>query len=185
MSRKTVALIVALVCLLVAAGMLPVLGQLSEQALRELKRRPLEGLGGVCVVVDDIQPLGARRLLDSAALQASAEQRLQAAGIQVLTPAEIAESPGSPCLRVKVYCTSTRDANDKELWACAMRVELKESVKLERRPGMVCTATTWDASGIRMGVSGPEMLAHMVNNVVVTKSVDEFANDYLAANPKE
>jgi len=66
--------------------------------------------------------------------------------------------------------------------AVNIQVEVRQYVMLYRNPKIWCSATTW-ING-RIIICGVNKLRSLVRETV-QDCVDEFINDYLAANPKE
>lgn len=129
----------------------------------------LVGLKGVYVSVSsiraEVEPLGAT----SGQIKTDTELRLRKAGVRVLTEKEIEETPGQPELHVNVtaYITSGR-------CIYSIGLGLTEMVTLAR--GIIAPGDIWTAGYVGTGIKG-------IQNTT-GKLVDQFINDYLAANPK-
>jgi len=139
----------------------------------------LQGLEGVYVWVGDIHPMAEKYGLRGRDLQTDTELQLRQYGIKVLTAKELASTPGVPFLRIEV---SVVIGGEGPFAATAIRVGLVESVLLLREPKRICLgACTWQR-GYMWRVASPRM-----NTIreYVKDFVNQFINDYLAANPKE
>lgn len=139
----------------------------------------LQGLEGVFVVVENIRPEVEKYGLTRKALQTDTELLLRQYGIKVLTREERLSTPGGPSLYINV------DVNIREegpVGAAAITVELFEEVLLLREPKRICyAATTWKRGGaVLVGWHRIKDIRESVKDLV-----NEFINDYLAANPKE
>lgn len=77
----------------------------GDRSLRA-KDLVLEGLGGVAVIVGEIDPELARAGLPEAGLRAHIEGKLRAGGVRVLTHAERMNTPGRPFLFLRVQHVS-------------------------------------------------------------------------------
>jgi hypothetical protein len=144
-------------------------------AAENLKQRPLRGLKGVYVAVENMDPQAERLGLSKAQILSDVELRLRKAGIRVLTQKERLETPGYPFLYVNL---SPFIMQDLPLVAYSIRVELQETVMLAR--GFVTPGKIWNAN--RLGTVGTGKIRELQGKV--DNMVEEFINDYLGANPK-
>ena len=142
------------------------------------ERESLAGLGGVYVLVEDMAPDVERNGLTRSTLQTDVEVKLRQAGIRVLTEAERAVAPGSPFLYLRV---ATMKSDGVGLYAVDIDLELNQEVRLTRNPAITSLARTWSAGGW-VGIIGSRNLSRVRDTV--RDAVDQFLNDYLAANPK-
>jgi len=137
----------------------------------------LQGLEGVEVLVESIEPEVEKYGLRRQALQTDTELQLRQYGIKVLTREESLSTPGGPVLYINVAVI----IQEKEPVAAAViTVQLRETVLLLREPTRICSAArTWQTGGMWTDWS------HRIENIreVVKDYVSEFINDYLAANP--
>jgi hypothetical protein len=106
----------------------------------DLATANLRGLGGVGVVVAEIEADLLKAGITDTQLRADTEQRLKTAGINVLTGKERLNSPGRPYVYVFVatQCDSQTDSCGVEA------VKLMERVSLERNPSILTYASTWN-----------------------------------------
>lgn len=139
----------------------------------------LQGLEGVSVLVEYILPEVEKYGLTRQALQTDTELQLRQYGIKVLTEEEMLSTPGMPCLYINV---NVQIGEEILLAAAAINVELREKVLLLRKPKRICySVSTWRKTGVRtVGLGRIKDLRGTVKDLV-----NEFINDYLAANPKD
>lgn len=144
----------------------------------------LEGLQGVHVLVfppDD--PEVERRGLREAEIQTDVELRLRKAGIKVLSLGETLKTAGQPVLYVIVHTAAGRGPTEG-LYAYNVNMQLMENVVLDRDPSMKVKAATWTFPEYvpgYVGMVGADKLR--ATRDYLNTVVDEFINDYLAANP--
>ncbi len=143
-----------------------------------LGQQPLVGLKGVYVMTtvespkpEEIELLG----LTKDQIQKDVELRLRKSGIKVLTNKEWATMPGTPSLMVSLSAFTYL-----ALCVYSIRVELFEAVTLVR--GGQTSASVWEA-GLSVGMVGTKSIRTVRENI--GDKIDEFINDYLAANPKK
>ncbi len=139
----------------------------------------LQGLEGVSVLVEYIEPEVEKYGLTRKDLQTDTELLLRQYGIKVLTFEERLSMPEMPLLYINVTAYIREEI---PVAAVAILVELHEDVLLLREPTRTCVgACTWQGGYVvRVGVNGIKDLREDVKDLV-----NEFINDYLAANPKE
>jgi hypothetical protein len=136
------------------------------------EQKALVGLKGVQVLVSKIDPQAEHLGLTRNQIQTDVELGLRKGGVKVLTVGDMSEAPGYPALWVFV------GTNIKQgLVSYSIRICLIELVTLGR--GFQTTGTIWNdsAGGVRT-INASEI------RKIVGDLVDEFINDYLAANPK-
>ena len=138
------------------------------------QRATLAGLTGVNVLVEGMNPDVERDGLARSTLQTDVELRLRQASIRVLTETEMLLAPGKPFLYLRVSSFKGREG----VYAVAISLELKQSVRLVRDPALTLMAATWQSIGA-IGLGGPSKARDTVRD-----EVDKFINAYLAANPK-
>lgn len=148
------------------------------EAASLLERATLAGLAGIHVRVQDLDLDAERQGLTKAALQTQVELTLRRAGIRVLTVAEWLAAPGVPRLDLHV---TTQPTQRGDLYAYSIDLRLRQDVTLLRDPAIRSEATTWFRGA--MGTVGPPSRLATWLRERVRDTVDEFINDYLAANP--
>jgi len=153
----------------------------------------LRGLTGVSVRVERLSEGAKQEGLDEGAIQTSAEQKLRQAGIAVLTPAQLAQAPGSPVLYIFInakrlfYPTGVtfdpagRPYNDPP-YVVMVTVALLQDAVSARDPSLrLHEVKTWDAGYLR-SLDPPAMKQAAVT---VGDLVDGFIADWKSANPKK
>jgi hypothetical protein len=141
-------------------------------------RDTLVGLPGVHVLVEEINPEAQKYGLTKQALQTDVELQLRRYGIKVISEEEMLRTKGMPYLYIRLNCV-IRDPSS----AISIEVKLEEIALLTTRyPVMACSnATTWEKCIVAIvGVLKIETVREDVRDLV-----NEFINDYLAANPKK
>lgn len=138
----------------------------------------LKGLQGVKVLVEAIKPEVEKYGLTEQQLQTDVELRLRQNGIKVLSEKEWLSAAGQPYIYVNVNIMKVENI---PLVTYGITLELKQNVSLERDPTKLCSASTWDRRGVMSaGLGKIENIRECVKGYV-----DNFINDYLAANPKD
>jgi hypothetical protein len=149
---------------------------LSVAQTRDQQRDSLQGLQGVEVVIESLRPDAETDGLSQEAIRTAVELILRSRGIRVLTRSESLRMPSAPYLYVKV---STYN-HSSDLYAYAVTVEVMQKVSLAQRPQQTMSATTWERGGV--GTTGHSNIRVVIDSV--ESKVKEFANDFLAANPR-
>lgn len=142
------------------------------------ERESLAGLGGVYVVVEEMEPDVEREGLARSTLRTDVEVKLRLAGIRVLTMIESALAPGSPYLYLRVTTERLRELGPFHAFEALL--EFRQQVTLERKSTIALYVPTWRTSWV--GAVGTKKLDWVRERV--RDQVDEFINDYLATNPK-
>lgn len=150
----------------------------AEEYFREKNRKTLARLQGVQVIVEDFKPEAEKYGFNRQQYQTDVELRLRQYGIKVLSQKERHQVSGMPMLYINVNPLIDEKMGDA---AVSYSVQLMEYVLLERNPSIRTFATTWDKSGTRLcGLKRLDGVRERVRDLV-----DQFINDYLAANPKD
>ncbi len=151
---------------------------LSYKGVGTGEKEVLQGLEGVLVIVEDMRPEAEKKGLTRQALQTDTELQLRQYGIKVLTPEECVSTPGGPYLYINVNVI----IGGEIYAAAAITVELREEVLLLREPKRTYYgASTWKTGHVEsLGLRRIKEIRGSVKD-----HVNEFINDYLAANPKE
>lgn len=152
---------------------------LSGRVVTADEKEVLQGLEGVFVVVECIKPEIEEYGLTKKALQTDTELQLRQYGIKVLTREELQSTPGGQNFYINVNVVKVEE---RPVAAVSISVELKEDVLLLREPKRICCcAATWRRGcAVLVGLIKIKDLREDVKDLV-----NEFINDYLAANPKE
>jgi hypothetical protein len=149
----------------------------ATAADNENTRRSLKGLKGINVLVEPVKAEVEQGGLTKTSIQTDVELKLRQAGITVLTEAESLAAPGSPYLYISVGTVGSGP-----LSAYATHVELAQSVRLDRDPGIwLAGATTWSVASV--GTVGRDNLREIRDDI--KDNVDQFINAYLSVNPKK
>jgi hypothetical protein len=136
----------------------------------------LTGLPGVRVVIGPIKPEVVKYGLTERAFQTDVELQLRRNGVKVLNAEEWIATPGQPYIWVEPLIVI-----DGQQYVVGINVELMQNVRLVTNPRFVLSACTWHRRSIG---SGGLLYIQSIRRQVKDK-IDEFLNDYLAANPKE
>ncbi len=140
-------------------------------------RDNLKGLRGVWVWVEYLDPELEERGVTQFQIQTLVELKLRQAGIRVLTEEERKKTPGDPFLSVRICGGKT---SDRLNYVLLIELRIVEKVIPERDKNKRVWALTWNSW--RLGSAGTQHLRSIYDNL--GDLVDEFMNDYLAANPK-
>ena len=165
MRYVVIAMLMALVCF-----------DLSMAQTRDQQRESLRGLQGVEVVIEDMRADAQADGLSQEAIRTAVEHILRSNGIRVLTQSESLKTPAAPYLYVKAATYN----HSSDLYAYAVTVEFMQKVSLVGRPHQMMSATTWEKGGV--GTTSPSNMRQVINSV--ESKVKEFANDFLAVNPR-
>ena len=136
-------------------------------------RATLQGIKGVFVSINNIEPEIENDGLAKSLIQTDVELKLRLSGLKVLSDKELLKTPGMPMLKVypQVFKSS------QKFYVYKINVELFQFVYLQRN-GQGILAPTWslDCLGISPDVG-------YIRNK--TKDyVDKFINAWLSVNPK-
>lgn len=146
---------------------------------KQVKRSTLRGLQGLELFVmgpkAEIEKYG----LTESQIRTDVELKLRQAGVRMLSSKERFRTPGAPLFTVFAFVDKQPNG---DAFLVNIRAELTQSVLLERDRSISCNATTWQ-TWPKVGLLGSRDLQSV--RQVVKDHVDEFINDYLAANPKE
>ncbi|MHC4456609.1 MAG: hypothetical protein ACYS0I_05860 [Planctomycetota bacterium] len=138
----------------------------------------LAGLNGIYVQVESLKQDAKKFGLTEQALQTDVEARLRLNGIKILSQEQWSQTPGQPSLHIEV---NVQLREQQQIAAMNLSVKCKQDVLLKRDPNIVCTGvTTWQRSDVTLTRVGFVKKVH--ENI--GNYVDEFINDYFAANPR-
>ncbi len=135
----------------------------------EAFRATLAGTTGVNVQVEPLNADAERDGLTSADLRADVESTLRAAGIGILSQAELFLEPGTPFLHLDVM-TIRLDGR----YAYSVRLELWQAVRLVGDPSVQTLAVTWSRPQL-VGTVSAERLIEIRS--AVRAAVDAFVGD--------
>jgi hypothetical protein len=147
----------------------------TERSHEVDERESLRGLTGVEVLVEpldsDIEQLG----LSTDKLQQDVRQRLEKAGVKLLTERERLATPTAAILIVRVDTLHDRIGR----YFYSTDLLLAQRVKLESPGASEVSAVTWKKLGT-VSTIADDNLKHLVDQVL--RKVDHFIKDYLAVN---
>jgi hypothetical protein len=146
----------------------------------ELTRQTINGLKGVNITVENIQPniqkYAQKTGLTKENIQKDIDIKLKSAGIKIFNREEWLNAPGRPMLYVNV---NTHEY-DKYWYAFDIQMELRQIVTLETNPSVKTMADTWSTN--MTGIANIGTLNSIRNSVGVL--VEKFIDAYKLANQK-
>ena len=148
----------------------------TEPPPEEAERDSLSGLAGVEVLVEPLDSEIEQVGLSAAKLQQDVRQRLQKAGVKVLTERERLANPATAVLIVRLETLHDRIGR----YFYTTDVLLAQRVKLETHAGQEFSAVTWKKLGT-VSTIADDNVKHLEDQVL--RKVDQFIKDYLATNP--
>lgn len=139
-------------------------------------QKPLVGLMGIYVLVEDLDDVAKGFGLTKPMLKADVEQKLRRSSIKVISEREWRASEDSAYLHVIV-----KTIRNETQAVTNVIVRLREQVYLARNDTETIMATTW----IRGYVSlyNQSQYPQRVRSIIKDR-VDQFTNDYVIANPR-
>ena len=146
----------------------------------ESQRKSLQGLKGMFVLVEHIEPEAEREGVRASELQARVELNLKLAGIKVFTEEELHKSPGQPYLYVRV--TYRKLMTNLPIGAAIdIELQLRQNVFLERDAAIDLPALTWQG-GMLVTVGIGDLTKGLFNSI--DHLTEQFISDYRSVNPK-
>jgi hypothetical protein len=152
------------------------ISSIAEQPAEVPERESLRGVTGVEVLVEPLNVEIEQRGLETDTLQREIKQRLQKAGVKVLTERERLATPAGAMLVVRVDALHDRIGR----YFYSIDLFLTQRVKLEGRPDADFSAVTWMKFG-PIGIVADDNVKHIEAQVL--QKADQFIKDYLAVNP--
>ena len=142
------------------------------QAAYVFQRESLKGLPEeISVIIEKIQSDAQADGLSQDAIRTAVEVILRSSGLRVVPAAEA-------FLTVNV---GTIKEASMPLYSCSVRVTLYQQVRFMHRPqDETYYASTWNSGSV--AYFSPSRISEVVN--IVEGHVKEFANDFLAVNPR-
>ena len=144
-------------------------------------REGLQGLEGVYVVRGSTSEKMRNLGLTHGLIDTATELRLRAVHIRVLTHEEMIEemieTPGQPMLCVTTTFTTIQDG-----YCCSVEISVIAGATMIHNRDCDIYVKIWSEGRL---VTGPTEGAKNAVKDAVLEIVDEFANDYLAVNPKD
>ncbi|MGE0823746.1 MAG: hypothetical protein AB7G75_03350 [Candidatus Binatia bacterium] len=146
----------------------------------DAKQESLRGLKGIGVVIEPLQPETEQDGLTQSLIRTDVELALRQAGIHVLSQEESVSEPGSPYLYINLNTVKSEVLYAFTSYLYSLQVSFRQEVTLTRDPQIRVSAATWQS-----GVLGSISASNLQNlRKTIRDSLDQFINDYLAANPK-
>jgi|GEM_PF-1804750 len=149
---------------------------------------PLVGLRGVRVLIEDLNEHAKAGGLDRGDLRKQVVERLQCAGLRLLTDEEFIDAPGNPILSLTVTAAAveTKMLETTVGYACWVELELSEIVYLERhladeRPQRAY-GTVWEA--VQGSMNDKNGLPASVKQSI-RKTIDDLCHDLQLARKLE
>ncbi len=152
------------------------ISSLAEQPAEAPERESLRGVTGVEVLVEPLNVEIEERGLETDTLQREIKQRLQKAGVKVLTEPERLRTPAAAMLVIRLDALHDRIGR----YFYSIDLFLTQRVKLEGRPDSDLFAVTWKKFG-PIGIVADDNIKHLETQVL--QKADQFIKDYLAVNP--
>jgi hypothetical protein len=140
------------------------------------ERESLKGITGVEVLVEPLNVEIEQRGLEAATLQKEVNQRLQKAGVKVLTERERLTTPAAAVLVIRVDALHDRIGR----YFYSIDLFLKRRVQLEDQGPSELSAVTWMKCG-PIGIVADDNIKHIETQVL--HEADHFIKDYRAMNP--
>jgi hypothetical protein len=156
------------------------ISQATAQLDDSTNKESLRGLNGVVVLVRiNASPDAERDGITKEKLQTDVELKLRQAGIPVVAMEELKKTIDNRIGWLDLSVSALK-YEDGTFYACNLQLKLMQHVFLARDPSKSTFATTWSTGSV--GVFGLMRLQGIRQEV--NDKVGEFANSYLAVNPK-
>jgi hypothetical protein len=153
-------------------GLCFLLSVTGSSAAQSSRRASLAGLTSIGVLVEPLSKEVEKAGLHAEAIQTDTELSLRKSRVEV-------NESSVPYLYVTVQISESRDI--ATLFVYSILVELFQPTLLERDQRIRTFATTWRSGS--SGVAGSNRLSFVRERIA--ECVDQFINDYLAANPRQ
>ena len=142
-----------------------------------LAQETLRGLPGVRLIVEKIDAEVERGGLTTDFVRTTAETRLRAAGIRLLSKDEVAMTQGRPTIQILV-----QTARSDSLYAYCIEVSVwQEMVPIHRQTSLPVWVRSWVTENV-VGIKSHKNI-HVLRTTV-ENLVDAFIHAYVAVNPK-
>lgn len=139
------------------------------------ERKSLRGLAGVYVLVEKLDPDDEALGISEEQFRTKAELELRKAGIRVLTREEYIKNDRSPYIYINM--SLLQPGGELGLVVVSLQVSLEQTVTLGN--GDSVAASTWNKAVF--GSMGKEDV-QSIRSETLPRLIEEFANDFLAAN---
>jgi len=151
-----------------------------DEVLNEVRREPLVGLEGLLLIVGKLSSVEEQYGLTGLELRTDVELRLRQSGIK-FEGKDWEKTQGKPCLLIWVKTLVPKVISNDSV-VVDINVELQEDAVLLRNPKIYIPTVTWRRNWL--GIITIDGFEDHIRGFI-KDSVDQFCNDYLAANPKE
>ena len=138
-------------------------------------RDNLKGLKGVFLVIDPVSADLEKRGVTRDQLQTRLVEKLRQAGIGILSVKEASRTPGQPILQLKVASVKRTTG-----YGFLIQLWMNERVMFDRERDRIVHGITWIQTTIEFD---GDLQARGIYGSA-DEVLNEFINDYLAANPK-
>lgn len=138
--------------------------------------KTLQGLKGVFVTIDNLNPAAEAMGLSSKKVHGDVALRLRQKGIPIFSVKQMRQTPGLPILKVLINVHKAAD----NLYVYTIDVDVQQTVKLAHRPSIETYATTWKTG--TLGIVTNDKLDGMRD--LILNFIDDFVSDYQQANPQ-
>ncbi len=169
-----------LLAALLGVAALTLISSARADIVRDLRIAPLRGLDTVRVTLLPLDRDVENDGLSADLVRQDVELRLRKVGIRVLSEEEFKEKPLTPTISVKLLIAAHKGPA-AGLCTFSLSLDLCELVTLARDSKITALASTWHTSSL--GAVGKGKVRELRSEV--TDAVDDFLNDFLAANPKK
>lgn len=156
-----------------AAPPVSIIGPLRQGESSE--RASLRKLAGVYLAIEDLNA-DAQRILSQQQIRTEVELRLRRNRVRLLTKDEWLETSGYPNLYLNLNVIQSGTTGE---YSYSYMLSLRQYVSLERDPLFQIAASTWWQGSL--GYAGSSVAASAIREAI-GEAVDEFCNEYLAAN---
>jgi hypothetical protein len=154
----------------------PIVG-LAQLPKDPLAQETLRGLPGVRLIVEKIDAEVERDGLTTDLVRTTAETRLRAAGIHLLSQDEVTMTQGRPTIQILV-----QTARSDSLYAYCIEVSVwQEMVQIHRQTSLPVWVRSWVTESV-VGIKSHKNI-HVLKTTV-EDLVDAFIHAYVAVNPK-
>ena len=145
-----------------------------EQSLASLR-----GVNKAGVIVEKVSKVLHDNGINEDDIRKDALEKLDFAGITVLSNSEMHNLPGSPYLYINIGAVKSKE---EDFYAVSLSVEFRQDVNLSRNPKQkYYGAATWSVSNV--GIFSTDKLKEI--REYADSMVDKFIKDYLKANKME
>ena len=154
----------------------PIVG-LAQHPKDPLAQETLRGLPGVRLIVEKVDAEVERDGLTTDLVRTTAETRLRAAGIHLLSQDEVTMTQGRPTIQILV-----QTARSDSLYAYCIEVSVwQEMVQIHRQTSLPVWVRSWVTESV-VGIKSRKNI-HVLKTTV-EDLVDSFIHAYVAVNPK-